>query len=341
MASGDNVGTHGQSFFGYCGLGFEASGSYGTAVDPGAFADIISDGFSGDNGTLYLNTIRGRDRFFGNAGAYEDSGSLEMAAAPENGIGYLLKACLGNENLTTEDPNTTGSPVIGHHEFTSADLLPSLTVELGVADIQAAQHVGCAVDTLELEHAAEEYLTSTFEIMAKEPQLQSSMASPSYSDLRPFVYHDGSFSFDGSDKTTDLQEVTFSAENDLETQYRGERTAEFMNVGQRVAEAEGTLDFSSASLWEKFLGSAGATSPEKQLYEGNITASWKTPELIGNTSTKYELAIDMPRVVIDAREASMNEDEQVAEEVTFGALYDPAAGYDIAITLTNGITTTY
>lgn len=344
MATGDNVGTHGQSFFGYAGFGFEASGSYGTAVDPSTYSDIVSDGFSEDNGTMYLNTIRSRGRHHGTAGPFEDSGELEMVAAPENGLGYLLNAVMGTETLTTEDPTTTGSPTVGHHEFTTSPLLPSLTVELGVGDIAAVQHVGTGVDTLELEHAAEEYLMSTFETISKEPQIQDTLDTPTFSDLRPFVYHDGTFTFNSLDRTADIQEATFSIENGLEGQYRGERSIQFINVGERVPECEATFDFTDKTLWEEFYGASAATSPQDALFEGSISSTWTSPEVIPNTGdpgVNYSLTVEYPRVRIDAREANMSENDQIAETDTFGALVDPSTGNDMVITLTNSITTTY
>lgn len=341
MAQGDNIGTHGQSFFGYAGFAFEGNGSYGTAVDPSVFSDIISDGFEGDNGNLYLSTIRSRGTFYGTAGPYEDSGSLEMAAAPENGFGYLLKGAFGDETLTTEDPGGTGSPTVGHHQFSTAPLLPSLTVELGVGDIQAVQHVGTGIDTIELEHAAEEYLTASFETISKEPQLQSSLATPTFATQRPFVYHDGSFTFSGDDRSIDLQEATFSLENDLEGQYRTDRTIQFINVGQRTIEDEIVLDFTNDDIWKKFLGGSNATEPQNQLFEGNLSATWTSPETIPNTNVNYELNIELPRVVIESHTANLSETEQIAEEVTYRALIDTSKGYSAAMTLTNGRTTEY
>lgn len=341
MAQGDNIGTHGQSFFGYAGLGFEPEGQYASATDPTVFSDIISDGFSGDNGTLYLATIRSRARYYGMAGPFEDSGELEMPAAPENGFGYLLKGAFGNETVTTSDPGGTGSPTVGTHEFTTAPLLPSMTVELGVADIQAVQHIGTGVDTLELEHAAEETLISTFETVSKKPVLQNSMATPTFATQRPFVYHDGSFTIYGDDETINVAEATFSLENDLEGQYRGERSIQHINVGERTIETEVSLDFTDDNLWQKFLGGQNATEPQKELFEGSLSMEWTSPETIGDTNTSYSLSIEIPRAVIDTREANMSESEQVMENVTMGALLDTNVGYDAKATLVNGRTTAY
>lgn len=341
MAQGDNIGTHGQSFFGYCGLGFEANGSYGVGVTPTAFTDIISDGFSGDNGTLYLNTIRSRGRYYGNAGPYEDEGSLEMVAAPENGLGYLLKAALGSESLTTDDPTSSGSDTVGHHEFTTSSLLPSLSVELGVGDIDAVRHVGAGVDTLELAHEAGEYLTATFEMIAKQPEMQGSLASATYSDLRPFVYHDGSFTLSGTDRSTDVQEASLSLENGLSGEHRAARTIQHIEVGERVIEDEVTLDFTDTTIWEQFLGAAAATSPQNSLLEGSLSATWTSPETIADTDVNYELTVDIPRAVMDTHDANLNENDQIAENVTYGILEDESVGYDISITLTNGMTTEY
>jgi hypothetical protein len=335
-----NVGTQGQSFFGYAGIAEESG--FGASTAPSVFSDIVSDGFSGDNGIQYLNNIRSRGRHEGTAGAYEDGGSVELAAAPENGLGLLMKAAFGESAVTTSDPDGDGVDEVGTHDYSTSALLPSLTVELGVGDIQAVRHVGCGVGSLELSHSSEEYLMASFDMTGKQPELQNTMAAPTYSDLRPFIFHDGTLAIDGTDRSVDVQELTISIENNIEGQYRmDDRAIAKETVGEREITAEATLDFSSADLWEKFLGGAGATQPGDQLYEGALSASWTSPETVDGTTTNYELGIDMPRVEIESREASMNENELIAEDVTFSALIDPATGDDMTAQLVNGRTQSY
>lgn len=336
-----NIGQEGQSFLGYVGLAEESE--FAGDGEPSVFNDAMSASFEVDNAVQYLNTIRSRGRPEGTAGALEDSGEIELAAAPENGFGLLLKAALGEASVTTSDPDGDSTTEVGTHVFDTAARLPSLAVEVGEGDIQAVRHVGCGVSSLELEHSSEEYLTASFELPATEPQPQSSQASPTYSNLRPFVYHDGALTIDGTDRSIDLDELTISIENNVEHQFRAAaRTASKATVGTREITAEGTLDFSSPALFEKTLGTQGATRPERTLYEGSLEATWTSPETIDDTATNYSLRVTMPRVVIETREAELSEDELIAESVTFGALEDvDGTGNDMQVELVNGKTSAY
>lgn len=337
-----NVGKAGQSFFGYAGLGFEGDGSYGSAVSPSIYSDIISDGFSYDNGVQYLNTIRSRGRYEGTAGALEDSGEIELPVGPENGIGELLLGCLGSVSTTTTDAGTDGTDDYGTHTFTPAQTLPSLTVELGLGQIDSVAHTGVAVDTLELSHTSEEYLTASFELPAKQPEILDSQSTPTYSDLRPFIYHDGQLSIDSTDRSVDLEELTISLENDVEGQYRAERSVQHMVVGERAITAEASLDFEDITQFEKALGATGATTPENTLFEGSMEMVWTSPEEIPDgMGQQYTLTATLPNVVIETHEANLNENDLIMENVTFGALTDPSTGNQMEVELINGNTTGY
>lgn len=336
-----NVGLPGQSFFGYAGFAFESDGQYGQGATPEVYCDLVSDGFSGDNGVQYLNTIRSRGRYEGTAGAYEDSGEVEFPAAPENGLGYMLKGALGETSVSTTDTDTDGTADYGTHTFTTSPTLPSMSIELGLGQIQPVQHVGVGVNTLELSHAAEEYLMVTFELPAKEPQLQNQDASPTYSDLRPFIYHDGSITLNGTDRSGDLSELTVSLENNIEGQYRAQRTFQHMTVGERAITGEVSLDFANDTIWHQFLGGNQATEPQKMLFEGSLHAEWLSPEKIGTTTQGYKLSVDMPRVVIESHESNMNENDLIMENVTYGALQGKDGAPQMTMELTNSRTSSY
>jgi len=339
MSQSQNIGTKGQSFLGYAGFAEEAS--YGESTAPSVFCDVVSDGFEEDNAIQYLSTIRSRARHEGVGGAYEDSGSVDVVAAPENGLGMLLKAGFGEATVTTSDPDGDGTEEVGTHTFTTAEFLPSLSVELGLGQVGAVRHTGVGVTTLELSHTAEEFLTGSIDMPAQVPEIQDTQAAPTYSALRSFIYHDGSFSVDGTDRTVDLQELTFSLENNLEGLYRDARGPSKMDLGTREITCEGTLDFESMDLYERMLGKAGATTPQDEVWEGSLSADWTSPETIDDTTENYSLALDMPRVVMETHDAQLNERDLIAENVTFGLLHDGGAAYDAQATLVNSRTTAY
>lgn len=332
------IGQLPQSFRGYVGLAKEST--YGTGVAPTYFVDATSDGFSLDNQVDFGNTTRGRTTYKAEAGAFSDEGSVDMPANPENGLGLLLLAALGDETFSAEDPDGDGTNEVGSHTFAPADTLPSLSVEVD-RDTDVVRHLGGGVDTLELSHTAEDMLTVSSDIIAKEPDPSPSSASPTYSDLRNFRWNDIGITVDGTSRDTDVTEATFEIGNSLEPLFRGSRTLSKMGVGEREVTASLSLDFENTGLFEKFLGAAGATGPEDQLATIGVEATWTSPETIEDTSTGYSLRWNMPNCSINTHEATINQNDAVIENIELRAVYDTSLGAELEVELVNGVTSAY
>lgn len=335
-----SVGESGQSFKGYVGLAEEST--YGGGAAPTDFIEAVSDGFSGDNQPFYLSTTRGRDTYDAIAGAFEDDGGVDLPVTPE-AMGLLLKAAWGSTSVTASDPDGDSTDEVGTHTFTIADDLPSLAVEVGLGSVTAVRHVGVGVESLEIEHSSEERLSMSADLPAQEPDGSVSAVTPSYDNLRALVYHDGTFTFDGTDRSVDVRDVAFSLTNNLTKHTRGSRTPSKMTPGQREVVYDVTLDFANDNIMQKFWGSATATGPEDELFEGSVNVKWESPETIADTTTVYSLELDSPRVVIETHDAQLNEQELIAENVTLRALTNPGGGdtYDVQATLVNGRTSGY
>lgn len=334
-----NIGSDGQSFKGYCGLAEESS--YGGGGAPSVYLPIQSDGFSAENSPLFDSNIRGRDRFQAAAGVFEDDGSVELVAGPENGTGYLLKGAFGAASVTASDGDGDSTNDTGTHTFSTSDKLPSWAVELGLGAIDAARHVGVGVGSLEISHTPEEYLMLSADLTAKEFQLQGSQASPTYSDLRPFVWHDGVVTFDGTDRSTDVAEFSMSLENDLDEKIRGSRTPDKAHVGERAISGTLNMDFENTTAMNLFLGGSTAAQPQDQLYKASLNAKWTSPEVVVSGGQNYSLELDLPSITLSTHEAQLNEQDAVIENVEYEAEVDPTAGYDVQATLVNGQTSAY
>jgi hypothetical protein len=331
--SSNQIGQLPQSFRGYVGLAVEST--FGTGVAPGTYVDATSDGFELDNQPEFQNTTRSRATHKAEAGPLSDEGSVDLPANPENGLGILLAAALGSESFSEGS-----SASVGVHTFTPDDSLPSLSVEVD-RDTDVVRHLGCGVDTLELEHAAEEMLTASADVIAKEPDPSVSSTTPGYSDLRNFRWNDGTMTFNGTDRTADLQDVTWSIENGMGSEYRGARTLGKISVGERPITATATLDFETTELFEQFLGAADATSPQDQLATVGVNLKWSTPETIASSSDNYALEVDMPTCSVNTHSANIDQNSLVAEEVEFRAIVDDTLGAEAEVTLTNGVTEAY
>lgn len=334
-----SIGQTPQSYRGYVGIGKEST--YATGVAPSYYVDAVSDGFSLDNQPDFQNTTRGRGTYKGEAGPISDEGSLDLPANPENGLGLLLLGVLGSEAFTAQDPDGDSTDEVGEHVFSPADTLDPLSVEVD-RDTDVVRHVGCGVDTLELSHTAEEMLTASVDLVASGPDPDVSSATPSYSDLRNFRFHDATFDFAATSKEPDVQEFSASIENNLDPLIRDSRTAGKVDVGERVVTMTATLDFEDRTLFDQFLGAANATSVQDTLATVAVNATWTSPETIADTTTAYSLDWNAPKCTVNTHEANINQDDLVAEDVEFRALVDVGGiGSEVEVTLDNGVTSAY
>lgn len=333
-----SIGQLPQSFRGYIGIAKESTFATGTA--PAYYIDATSDGYGLDNQVDFQNTTRSQGTHKGEAGAFSDEGSIDLPANPENGLGLLLLAATGSESFQSLDPDTDNTDEVGEHVFTFSDTPPSLSVEVG-RDTDTVRHIGNGLDTLELSHSAEEVLTASVDLIASEPDTDVTAATPTYSDLRNFRFQDIDILVDGNQRDPDVSDLTFSIERNIEPVYRGSRTAGKMDVGERVITFSMTLDFETTNLLEKFLGAAGATSPQDQLANISVNPTWTSPETIEDTSTAYSLEVNAPTCTINTHEAQINQNDAVMEDVEFRALVDAGLGSEAEIILTNGITSAY
>lgn len=333
-----NIGTDAQSFFGYCGMAEEAS--YGGGGAPSVFLPINSDGFSMENGVLFNSNIRGRSRFSGTAGVFEDDGSVEMVAGPENGMGTLLKGAFGTATVVTQSEGS-GTDNVGEHTFTTDDKLPSYSVEIGLGAVDALRHKGVGIGSIEISHTPEDYLMVSADMTAQEPELQGTQASPTYSDLRPFVWHDGTLNLDGTDVSVDVAEFTASLDNDLDEKIRGSRVPSKCHVGERAVSGSLNLDFENTNRMNMFLGGTSATTVQDALYKASLNAKWISPELVVSGGTSgYSLEMDFPNITLTSDEAQVNEQDAIIENIEFDA-EDTATTYDVQATLVNGQNTAY
>lgn len=333
-----SIGTEGQSYQGYLGISEEPS--YGGGGSPSVYLPIRSEGFTLGNNPLIDSNIRGRARYLAAAGVLDDDGDLELVAGPENGLGYLLKGTLGSAAVTASDGSGDSTDDTGTHTFVPADTLPSYAVEVGLGSIDAFRHVGSGFDALTLSHTPEEYLVVSTDITAKEPQLQGTQATPTYTDLRPFVWHDGALDLDGTDRTPDLAEFEVELANGIDEKIRGERSPSKAHLGDLEVSGSLNLDFEDTTAAELFLGSTGATSPAQELYKASLNATWTSPEIVAGTQA-YELSVDLPAITLSTHEAQLNEQDAILENIGWEAEFDPTAGYEVQFTLINSQTTAY
>jgi len=325
-------------------LGSIPAGSTSFDKAPSQFVDAVSEGFSGDRQPTYLNTIRGRQTYQVRAGPYVDDGGVEFMATPEGGLPDVLKGVLGSSSVSTSDPDNDSTDEVGTHTFTPNTSLPTFQVEVGMGSLDAVRHLGAVIDSVEFSHSQGEELTVSPSIPASRPVIQGNQLSPTYDALKSFSYHNASFTIDGTDRTADVQEWTTTLSNGASLEHRNSVTASKVFIDTVEVVHTVTLDFENMDLWKKFFGDTSGSfeEPSPTMGEVNCVATWTGDETIADTDTNHELKIDTPRTTMNTHTANLNQNDLVAENLEFRALYDIGGiGNTCEVTLTNGVLTAY
>ena len=264
-------------------------------------------------------------------GPYRVSGSFDMVVAPDN-IALLLKAGLGSVSTTA------GGGGAYKHEFTPADTLPSLTLEV-CPDVgsRSRQIVGVGITSLGFEATAREVLTCSVDVLGQKETLVSP-SSPTLPSLRPFIFFEGSLSLGGSD-VANVEAFRFTIENDIpdDAFVLGSRFLPGLRVQGMTVSGDMDVAFTTWDLYKRFFGNATASTPQTSLESVSLTLTF-TGESTGDTTAGYEnykFIAEFPKVYFDTSEANFDRRDRIVQSLGWTAIYDSASGYICKLTVIN------
>ena len=195
----------------YIGIGKETT--WGTAVAPTTFLEFTDESIVKVINPIEPGALVGT-RFKNGlymTGSIDINGNFSIEVNPDN-IGLLLGATLGAETTTQ-----VGTTTAYDHEFTPADTLIPLSIEVGrdvaSAASKAFRYSGCEINTLALSCDINSILKAEFGILGKD-ETEETAATPSYSTKLPYVYTMGTVKID-STAVAYVKSVTLNLNNNL------------------------------------------------------------------------------------------------------------------------------
>ena len=257
--------------------------AFGTVA--ASFAGIKQTGFSGG---LRPEYIQSESRVGSRApdGSYKVAqlGSLTVPfeASPED-LGYFLKGVLG-----TEVSALAGSTDAYTHTFTMGTSLDSWSLRRGYAGVSCLDALGAVLNELSLEFALKALVTGSATYSYAD-EASGTLGSPSFTDLRPFVFSDISVKIDSS-SFGQAKTAGISITNNLKTDdYRLDGTGEVSGFDPQEFGCSFNLgvvyNSDSTALWGK-VSSGDSVAVEITLDTGIVIES----------GYNYELVITMPNV---------------------------------------------
>lgn len=300
--------------------------SYGTlASNLNTHIRIISESLKYNPGLTYHRTVEGgrllQTKQLGKANV---TGSIDLYPVYDKGLGELLLACFG----TATSSLVSGSTTTYRHVFTPKMSIkdspwPSYSLEVGLDDVVAKQILGAVVESLAFDVEAGDFLGVTAEVYAAREQ-----KAPLYTGTLEYSTLNYIHSADVATQTIDGSEVKlemFSLEvkNNFPEGYKfGSRYPQEIDVGPLEVSGELAIRFLTDTHFDDFLSSS----------EQSLVLKFEGPET--ESGYRYQLQFELPRIVYDAGDANINEQDRLVQNISFTALEHSSEGL-IKITLQN------
>jgi len=317
------------------GIGKETT--YGTAVAPTKFFEIISEDFKGNYPRIQAEALSASlvdrsDRFAVNAKGAAGTVTLEPLT---KGFGHWLRYMTGN--VTTTGPTETS--VYTHVADLQSLTGDMLTVQVGRAQtdgtVKPWTYEGGKVTSFEFSNAVDQTLRCSISMdFEKESNPDSPAgvyvlaANVPVAGAEVLNWQGGTITVGGT--TYDIAEISLKCDNALKVdRYFINKPAtiqkrEPVQDGKRVVEWSFRTPYDSNDLWEKVSAASvsGATA--------SIVAKWEGPTLLG-TTIYPTLQIDIPVAVFNEGGPNVAGPSMLEQTFTGRGLYD---GTNSAMTIT-------
>lgn len=306
----------------YIGVGEETV--YGTAVAATDFIEGINEAVNTRIEDKAQETMAIRADEKSQSGLMTSEGSFEMYVEPENGFGWLLKWALGDPVSAVVGTSTTYT----HTWSPPSDTLDAFTVRIGR---ETKEHVfpGCLIDQLEISAETGDYAIARVTVMGKDEDAPGSLGTPTFSDLKAFIFTGAAFEIDDGVNTT-LRTFNLLINNNTETDAHtmGDGAYQAQPDVQRL-DITGTLDLSDFDNTE-FTSFTGGSSVKLMLkFTGEVVAASPTHT--------YELTITLPKCIYQDYESNISARDVQRARTPFKAYYDDSVDYIAEIVLKNEV----
>jgi hypothetical protein len=267
-------------------VGYAPEVTEGVTVAPTIFLPVSSFNFDNTNDFLIPDQTRGsRDRYIAMEAPFATSGSMDLELVP-NGISGLLRSAFSSAAGLVASSAYAGGGY--EHIFTPGSASPTFTFEANAADILIVRYGGVRVNTLEINAAFGEIVTSSWGLEGTTfAKHTGGAASETFAVQLPFHFSGANLLRNGVEVGT-VKSFNFTVGNNIDRVGTLRKTRNWKRtvLGMRDVGLSTTLDFDSDDEFDLW---AAGTEFEVQLH---LEAGFIT----GSSGPKNTLVIDIPRV---------------------------------------------
>jgi len=321
-------------------LGIGKATTWGTAATITDFIEIINETLREDHRLIVGEDVSNRSNRAHAVGQFGIDGDIVFNPRPDN-VGQILAWLLGSDVVSQPDP--TGAPNTYKHTMKQANDLPFFTAEVAIdnpANIGVKRYDSMMIDTLRLSHNPEGLVEISASLRGRSIDISGTPLTPSFSTLAMFVFHMGQFKIAGT-ANGNVEGVTVNINNNL--QVKPDANSQFVGKykpGLLVVDGSIDISFEDKSQFERFLGKAGATTPQQALTNFSFEIIYTSYELIEATYY-YKLGLKFPQIVYSIHRANIDRRNRTVEGVDFRAFRDPTEGSPIVVELINKDSSSY
>lgn len=253
----------------------------------------------------WLNALGGRLR-------------INNYAAGDN-IGEFLKSIFGDYSLTFNDPAT-------RHKFEPLDAGTAWTLYDYDDDLtNYRKFQGLQATRFEINAPARDVASVVWEAIYAD-EAQAAMGATTMGSLpsvRPFVFHDGSVSFEAAQAFAESFRVVIARDVPEDTHVQGHRDRQYMiNEGYTVT-VECDLQLDSWINLRRYYGDSAGTAPadEDELVAGSFVLDGPLTGDAGEYD-QYKLLFNFPEMIITGHKTTKTRRDRKVERVTLEAIYN-------------------
>lgn len=309
---------------GYVGYGLETV--EGTAVAPTIFLPVTSFNFDNTNDYIIPDEIRGgRDRRVAMVAPFATSGTMDMNLMPR-GIASLLRSAFAASGAAVASSAYSGGGY--EHVFTPGSTSPTFTFEMNAADILQMRYGGIRVNTLEINAAFGEIVTSTWGLEGTtRAKFTGGLATETYATQEPFHFTGASLLRDNV-LVGSVKSFNFTVGNNIDRigTLRKTRNWSRTALGMRDVGLSATLDFVDTTDIDLFLAET----------EFAVNLHMEGGFISGSSGPKNTLSIQLPRVRWNTDNIPLNTTDFL-EQAVEATILGPSDGSPIFVAhLVNG-----
>ena len=294
------------------------------------FIPFTSESIVLEKNIVTTDAIRGESRrSIFREGASRVGGDLNAEMQPTQEFCVLMKHALGR--VETAGPSGSPAATYVHDIYPSGTLPEGLKFEVS-RDAGVFKYTGMKVNTMTLNCAVGEPLTSTFSLIGKEETTSANKTTAdSISTLNPITFDEGSLYVDGT--AQEVSGFSLTIANNL-AEDKGELGSKFRAAiprsGFRDVTGSLNMEFDNFTMYNKYVNGTTAA----------LALHFTSDDTISTGSDVYKINIDCPRCVFTGTTPVVGGPELIYHDLPFLALATDSPSedwkrYEVKITVQN------